>query len=99
MSRSSTNNIPPCGHGEKVVDLTSPSRVVRRADENGSTRLDGRVDVERHGMVLIRSKDKDIGDKSLDKIDISLCNRERIRKNRRLLLFCGNINIIRFFFL
>ena len=45
-------------------------------------------------MVLMRSKDKDVGYESLDKISISLCNRERIRKNRRLLLFCGNIIII-----
>ena len=46
-----------------------------------------------------------MGDKSLDKIGISMCNRERIRNNRRWLLFCGNIIIIyvliiiRFFFL
>ena len=98
MSRSSANNVPPCGHGEKVVDLTSPSRIARRANENDSVGLDNRVDVKRHGVVLIRSKDKAIGNKSLDKIGISLCNRERIRKNRRLLLFCGNI-IIGFFFL
>ena len=41
VSRSSTNNIPPGSHGEKVADLVSPSRVIRRADENGSLGLDG----------------------------------------------------------
>ena len=61
MSRSSANNIPPCGHGEKVADLMSPSRIVRTANENGSAGLDSRVDVERHNVGLIRSKDEDIG--------------------------------------
>ena len=45
-------------------------------------------------MVLMRSKDKDVGHESLDKIGVSICNRERIRNNRRLLLFCGNIIVI-----
>ena len=48
----------------------SPSRVIRRADENGSAGLNGRVDIERRGKVLIRSKDKDVGYESLDKIGI-----------------------------
>ena len=47
ISRSSTDNIPPGSHGEKVVDLMSPSRVIGRANENGSSGLDGWVDVER----------------------------------------------------
>ena len=48
MKRSSVYDGPPSCHSKQGTDLTRPLRIVGDAGENGSTRLNGGVDVERH---------------------------------------------------
>ena len=50
MSCSSVYNRPPSCHGKQGMNLTRPLRVIGDAGKNSSSRLNCRVDVERHSF-------------------------------------------------
>ena len=50
MKGCSVYDGPPSCHSKQGTDLTRPLRIIGDAGKDGGTRLDCRIDVERHGF-------------------------------------------------